>query len=351
MNAVVETTAGVLDRVLVDVWTTVTHVWPFLLLSIVAAAALGTYVDTERLAAVLRRRAVIAVLGAVALATLTPFCSCGTMALVLGALATRVPWAPLVAFLVASPLTSPEEYALSVGLFGLPFATTFFLAAIALGLIAGAVTAMIERTSWLDGQARLRAEPPVAGCSSAVEPSTASSCSKPVDHPAGAASGGRTVGLSQVAVAVAPTPIQAPTPVRARWKLDVFGRELVVTTRRLVPFFLGFATVGYLLIETVPTAWMIGYLGSGSGTAVVLASLLGIPVYLNTEGSMPLVAALIQGGMGPGPALAFLITGAGTSVGALTGMLLIVRARVVALVVGLLFAGAVAVGWLAPLWL
>jgi len=108
MNTILDGVAGVLGRVLVDVWTTVTHVWPFLLLSILIAAALTTYVDTERLAARFRRRPALAVIGAVVLATLTPFCSCGTTAVVLGALATRVPWAPLVAFMVASPLTSPE---------------------------------------------------------------------------------------------------------------------------------------------------------------------------------------------------------------------------------------------------
>jgi uncharacterized protein len=74
-------------------------------------------------------------------------------------------------------------------------------------------------------------------------------------------------------------------------------------------------------------------------------------MYLNTEGSLPLVAALMHGGMGPGPALAFLITGAGTSVGAIAGTFVIARARVVALVVGLLLTGAALFGWLAPLWL
>ncbi|HEU5110265.1 MAG TPA: permease [Micromonosporaceae bacterium] len=345
MNTVVATVTEVLGRVLLDVWTTLTHVWPFLLLSIVAAAALSTYVGTERLAAALRRRTAVAVFGAVALAALTPFCSCGTTAVVLGALASRVPWAPLVAFMVSSPLTSPEEYALSIGLFGRGFATTFFFAAIVLGLLAGAATALIERTGWLAGQARMRAEPPDAPCSGHDERSTAVACQTSPTHPAPVAYGAATATLTRVTLA------RAPAPLRARWKLDAFARDLVVTARRLALYFLGFATVGYLLIETVPTAWLTDYLGGGSVWATPLAALLGIPVYLNTEGSMPLVAALMNGGMGSGPALAFLLTGSGTSIGAITGMLLIARSRVVALVVGLLFAGAVVLGWLAPLWL
>jgi uncharacterized membrane protein YraQ (UPF0718 family) len=336
MNAV----AATVLRVLVDVWTSITHVWPVLLLSIVAAAALATYVDTERLASALRRRTAIAVLGAVALATLTPFCSCGTIAVVLGGLASRVPWPPLVAFLVASPLTSPEEYALSAGLFGMPFATTYFVAAIALGLLAGAVTSVIERTGWLAGQARVRAQQPGAACGD-TERSAGGTCSAPqVDA-------GHTAVATLTRAAVVPP----PTVRRSPWKLDAFARELVRTARRLTVYFLAFATIGYLLIESVPTAWLTAYVGSGSAWSVPLAALLGIPVYLNTEGSLPLVAALMQGGMGSGPALAFLITGAGTSIGAISGLLVVARTRVVGLVLGLLLVGAVLVGWLAPLWL
>ncbi|GAA4472702.1 permease [Phytohabitans houttuyneae] len=338
MNNVVGTVAGVLGRVLVDVWTSVTHIWPFLVLSIVAAAALNTYVDTERLAAALRRRTAVAVLGAVALATLTPFCSCGTMAVVLGALASRVPWAPVVAFLVASPLTSPEEYALSVGLFGLPFATTYFVAAILLGLFAGAVTSTVERTGWLAGQARLRTERP-ATAGGATGGSDATSCGASQVDTANAAGSGTTATLAR------------NTPARTRWKLDAFARELTVTARRLTLYFLGFAATGYLVIEAVPTAWLTDYLGGGSVLAVPLSALLGVPVYLNTEGSLPLVAALVEGGMGAGPALAFLVTGAGTSIGAITGLFLVARGRVVTLVVGLLATGAVLLGWLAPIWL
>ncbi|HSN12417.1 MAG TPA: permease, partial [Propionibacteriaceae bacterium] len=101
-----------------DVWTTVMHNWPYLLLSVVIASVVQVYVKADRLASWLRRRTWVAVLAAVALGALTPFCSCGTTAIVLGALASSVPWAPIVAFMASSPLTSPEEYVLSVGLFG-----------------------------------------------------------------------------------------------------------------------------------------------------------------------------------------------------------------------------------------
>ena len=87
------------------------------------------------------------------------------------------------------------------------------------------------------------------------------------------------------------------------------------------------------------------HLGGDSPLAVPLAAVLGIPAYINTEGSLPLVATMLDGGMGPGPALAFIVTGAGTSIGAISGLFVIARIRVVALVVAMLFAGALILGW------
>ena len=150
---------AILAQVLADVGSTLAHSWPFLLASVVVASAIQVYLGTDRLARWMRAGTGTAVVGAVCLGALTPLCSCGTTAVVLGAMASAVPWAPLVAFMVSSPLTSPGEYVLSVGLFGAPFATTFVVAVIVIGLLAGAVTAAVERTGLLAGQARMTAPP------------------------------------------------------------------------------------------------------------------------------------------------------------------------------------------------
>lgn len=326
--------ADLLARVAADVWHTIVATWPFLLLSVVAAAALDVYVGTDRLAGWLKRRTPVAVLGAVGLATATPFCSCGTTAVTLGMIATSAPWAPIVAFMVASPLTSPSELVLSGALLGWPFAWVFFGGTIALGLVAGGVTAVVERTGWLDDQARMTA----SSCGSACDPDLPSVATTPAARPA------LSLGPGAAAVTEVGTWGQ-------RLQLRRFGRELVVVGRRLALFFLGFTALGYLVIEAIPTAVLQTWLGGDDLGAVVVAALLGVPAYLNTEGSLPLLAGLVDGGMGPGPAMAFLVTGAGTSVGAIGGMLLIARRRVVALTVAFLFAGAVGLGTVTQLLL
>jgi uncharacterized protein len=311
-------------RVAGDVGSTMAADWPYLLLSILAAAMVPVYVGTGRLSGWLSRRRWLAITAAVVLATLTPFCSCGTTALVLGMLATRTPWAPVVAFMAASPLTSPEELLLSAGLFGWPFALIFFIGAVALGFAAGGVTSLIERAGWLCCQARMRQ----AGC-----------------QDAGCAPAGRAPDPVPAA-GCGSVPATAPGGLAARLRLAELGRQLRGPGLRLALYFLGYTAIGYLLIELLPTGFLTGLLSGHSPASVALAAVLGIPVYLTTEASLPMVAALIHGGLGLGPAMAFLVTGAGTSIGAITGAFVIARARVITLVVALLFTGALVLGGL-----
>ena len=299
-----------------DVVATLRLTWPFLLISIVAAAGLTTYAGTDRLEGWLRRRLWVGIAGAVALASLTPFCSCGTTAVIIAGMAASTPWASLVAFMVSSPLTSPAELLLSAGLMGWPFALTFFMGTIAIGLAAGAVTALIERSGWLRGQARVRA--------------SGSPCRDSCDT--GVASGPGTASVREL-------------PQRSA-RLTDFGREIVVTGRRLMAFFLVFTAVGYLVIRAIPADWITGMLGQGASGAVPLAALVGIPTYVNTEASLPLVAALVDGGMGTGAALAFLVTGAGASVGSVSGLLVIARRRVVGLIIAILLVGGMLLGFI-----
>jgi uncharacterized protein len=322
---------GLLGRVALDVWQTVATTWPFLVASVATAAALEVYVGTDRLSGWLRRRTPIAVLGSVALASATPFCSCGTTAVTLGMIATSAPWAPIVAFMVASPLTSPSELVLSGGLLGWPFALLFFGGTIVLGLAAGAVTAVVERTGWLVDQARFSAP----ACDGPCEASESREAARTARD--GSAVGVLSVGPGAAAITEVGT-------WRRRARVGEFGRRFVAVGRRLALFFLAFTTLGYLMIEAIPTAWLESWLGGDTLLAVFAAALLGIPAYVNTEGSLPLLAGLMEGGMGPGPAMAFLVTGAGTSLGAISGMLVIARRRVVGLTIALLFVGALALG-------
>ena len=311
-----------------QVATSIIHNWLFLALGVMSAAALKVYVGTERITGLFQRRTGSAVVGSVAAAVATPFCSCGTTAVVLSMIATTAPWAPIVAFMVASPLTSPDELFVSAGLFGWPFAIYFFASSIILGLAAGAVAFVAQRAGLLENQARFaeRSTCTSPECATAPAPTRVA------------------VGIGPGAAAVAEFELR-----RDRWRLGELGREAFAMGRQMLVLFVGFAAIGYAAIAIIPTAWLTTLLGGSSPLSVVIAATLGVPFYVSSEGSLPLVAGLMAGGMGTGPAMAFLITGAGTSIGAISGALLIARWRVLAIIIGSLWVGAVVLGLIAGL--
>jgi uncharacterized protein len=313
-------TLTLLADVAAKVATTFAHNWPYLLIGILGAAIVQVYVGTDQIAGWLRRHRRGAVAGSVGVAVATPLCSCGTTAVVLSMLASTVPWAPVVAFMVASPLTSPSELVYSAGLFGWPFALVFFLGSIALGLAGGAAAAALERLGWLRNQARF---------TPTCDPAAPRSCTA---TPAASLGPGTA------------SPLEFPRPWAARWRLPELGRALLAVSRRTLPLFLGFAALGYLVTALVPQGWITTWLGGSCPLATVVAATLGVPFYLNSDGSLPFVASLMQAGMGAGPAMAFLVTGAGTSLGAISGGLLIARWRILAIVVATLWTGAIVLG-------
>jgi uncharacterized membrane protein YraQ (UPF0718 family) len=335
------------------------HNWPYLLVGIIISAILKVYVDTEKISAFLRRFRGMGVLAATGVAVGTPLCSCGTTAVVLGMMASTMPWAPIVAFMVSSPLTSPEGLFYSAGLFGWPFAWSFFLASILLGLAGGGAAALLENWGWLANQTRFTTptlQPQTAGCGCDTETQPVTS-SQPAVSSCGCLQ--TTPMLAQemtlipldslqpvAACACAAAPVVSPSfrpalPV----KLATLLREIYNSGRQLLPMFVGFAFIGFFLNGLIPASWVTAIFGSGNIYSVPLAATLGLPFYINAEGSLPLIRALLDNGMSQGAALAFLIAGSGTSLGAIAGALTIARWRVVGLVIGVLWVGAILSGY------
>ncbi len=388
---------------LIKVWQTFVHNWPFLVASTIIAVWLNHALNPQKVAAFFKRNQAGGVLGAVVAAVATPLCSCGTTAVLLGMMASMMPWAPIVAFMVASPLTSPQELIYSAGLFGWPFALTFFGASIVLGLIGGAAAHFMEKRGWLKDQIRFiptEHSVPVSNASnqyghaqstpmplrfqSVAE--TACGCGEPApmvmhlqpvaeaDCGCGSSSPIRFAAAeSSSRCCSSPTPIQKTVPEstscscsapakstpapsscgcgEAKSEKDTsnlkeYALETMQLGGRLLWMFGLFAFIGYFLNGLIPQEWVASIFGVGNVYSVPLAATLGLPLYINSEASLPLVRGLIDGGMSQGAALAFLITGAGTSVGAVAGMLTIARWRVIALVIGVLWSGSIIIGML-----
>jgi uncharacterized membrane protein YraQ (UPF0718 family) len=296
-------------KALDQVWETVREIWPYLLLSVLMAAAMRCYIDLQHISRWLQKYRAASVFASTSVAVSTPLCSCGGgLAIALSMMAASLPWGPLVAFLIASPLTSPDEVFYSAGLFGWPFALTYFVAAVSAGITGGFLAHLLERNGWLANQVRFQPEPVVSCCRTEVQPMS------------------KGVGV--------------------RSKVHAYGKEAILVGRRLLLLFTLASFLGYLVNDLVPTVWIHALFGSGKGWSVPFAAMLGIPFYLNTSSSLPIVRAFLDNGASPGAALAFLLVGAGTSLGALAGLLTIARWRVVLLVVCTLLPLAIIFGYL-----
>ncbi len=342
---------------IIKVGYTLLHNWPYLLVSIIIATLLKLYLDETKVAGFLRRYRGAGVVAATTAAVATPLCSCGTTAVVLGMMASMMPWAPIVAFMVSSPLTSPEELIYSAGLFGWPFALAFFLASIMLGLAGGLIASILENRGWLANQTRFSNRRASSALIQIEEPSVSTcSCgqlalaySTPMDQcicdsqpKTILAGGGQAEPLSRP---------RLDSGKKREVTMRGFTKELYESGVRLLLMFVGFAFVGYFLNGLIPPSWVAAIFGEGNAYSVPLAATLGLPLYINTEASLPLIRTLLDAGMSQGSALAFMIAGSGTSIGAIAGALTIARWRIVALVVGILWAGAIISGYLFDLGL
>lgn len=157
---------------LAEVGETFRVVWPYLLLSVFISAAMRRYVSAERVNRWLQKYRGASILAATSVAVSTPLCSCGGgIAVALSMMAAAIPWGPLVAFIIASPLTSPDEVFYSAGLFGWPFALTYVIAAASAGIVGGFLAHFLEGKGWFVHQARYNPKL-VSSCCSTDESKT-----------------------------------------------------------------------------------------------------------------------------------------------------------------------------------
>lgn len=295
---------------------------PFVVVSSLLAAAIAASGLDRPLADVLRRRPVVAVVLAGGLGALSPFCSVSVVPVVAGLLAAGVPLAPVMAFWVGSPLIDPEMFVLTAGIIGIDFAILRTLTAIASGLAAGFLTLALLRLPWVADP--LRPALPFDRLGTIYD-----TCSS-------ACGSDRTVML-------------------AFWR-DPLRREPFLGQARAIGFFmLKWLTLAFivqsLLLAWIPAEQAAQVLGGGAWWTVPLAAAIGVPTYLNGYAAVPVIDGLLQLGMAPGAAIAFLIGGEVTSLPTAMAVFAVVRARVFALYLALGLGSAVVMGWVTQLLL
>jgi uncharacterized membrane protein YraQ (UPF0718 family) len=283
---------------------------PFFALAIgIAAYARATSADSL-IAKAFSGHPVRATMLAALVGAISPFCSCGVIPLIAAMLGAGVPLAPVMAFWIASPIMDPEMFILTAAGIGFNFAVAKTVAAMAMGLMAGLSILLIQRYGGLESP--LRAE--VTGCCD-------SSCS-------------------------------TSTEKAVLWRfwrepgrIEVFNAESIA-----IGVFLGkWLTLAFflesLMLAYVSSDWIAGYVGSENPYAIPLAAVVGAPSYLNGYAAIPLISGLIEIGMTPGAAMAFITAGAVSSIPAAIAVWALVKKPVFLLYLALGLTGAMIAGW------
>ncbi len=313
-----------LTEMMMEVIGSLIHNWVPLSLAILIVAIMTVYIEQEKLKQALLRKTHISIWASVAVGAFTPLCACGTMAVIIGMLTTTLPWGPIMAFLTSSPLMSPDGFIMLTGIISLKFAIALTIASIVIGLGSGYLTHLIEKkTDFLKNQTRFSKKPQVQTCA----------CTDAV-----------------------PIPEQVGTNIflgflkKIKW-WEIAKALMNIGVKKILLFYSIFVAVGFLINYFVPTSIIVALFSAKNFFAVPLAALIGLPIYVSTESSIPLIKALMAGGASGGAMLAFMITGPGTSAWVVAGIATIMKKRAVILYVLFLLAGGILLGYLYDLLL
>ncbi|MCP4003195.1 MAG: permease [bacterium] len=285
------------------VLTSLLHIAPYLLISVATASALGAAGAEQLIARVFAGRPVHMIAMASVFGALSPFCSCGVIPLIAALLSMGVPLAPVMAFWVSSPVMAPDMFLLTAAELGVGFALAKTMAAISIGLLAGAATAGAVRAGLL--------KKPLQGL--------ASNC------------GGSAVRDPQPTV----WHFWKEPERRSRFAKEFRDTGMFLTKWMTLAFLLESLMVGYLPAEQIGS-----WVGGANRWAIPLAVAAGIPAYLNGYAAIPMVSALLSSGMAPGAAMAFMTAGAMTSIPAAMAVFALVRWPVFVWYLGLAVLGS-----------
>lgn len=238
------------------------------------------------------------------LGILTPFCSCSAVPLFIGFVSAGVPLGVTFSFLIAAPMVNDVALVLLFGLVGWKVAVTYLLFGLGIAIVAGFVIGKLRLEGWLQDWVR------------------------DIHSGANAPVVGEDERLSMV----------------DRYKLgieavqEIFGKVWVW-------IILGIG-MGALIHGYVPEDLMVRIMGADAWWSVPAAVVLGIPMYTNAAGVIPIVEALLGKGAALGTVLAFMMSVIALSLPEMIILRQVLTLRLIAVFIGVVGSGILAVGFL-----
>ncbi len=235
------------------------------------------------------------------LGIVTPFCSCSAVPLFIGFVTAGVPLGVTFSFLVSAPMVNEVALVLLFGLFGWKVAAIYASTGVLIAVVSG----------WTIGRLRLERY---------VEDWVFTT------RPAGAG--------------VVEAPLDWATRIEAGWQAM---SEIV---SKVWPYVLAGIAVGAAIHGYVPENFMASIMGKSAWWSVPLAVVIGIPMYSNAAGIIPVVQALLGKGAALGTVLAFMMAVIGLSLPETIILRRVLKPTLIAVFVGVVGTGILIVGYL-----
>ena len=276
-------------------------IW-FLLISIIFVVSyLRTHFNTEYVRAHLQGKSelygnVLAALFGI----ITPFCSCSAIPLFLGFIQARIPIGVTFSFLISSPMNNEIAIALLFGLFGWKVTAIYIGFGLVVAIVGGFVIGKLGMEKYV-----LMDVKPMEG------------------------------ELEEVKISLT---MKERAKEAYEYTADIF--------KQIYLYVLIGVGVGAIIHGYIPATFIAQYAGADNPFAVLVAVVMGVPMYSNAAGVMPLVEVLTQKGMLLGTALSFMMAVTALSLPEAMILKKILHTKLIAIFFGIVGFGIICIGYL-----
>lgn len=232
------------------------------------------------------------------LGTVTPFCSCSSIPLFIGFTSAGLPLGVTFSFLISSPMVDLGSLVLLMSIFGGKVAIIYVVVGLLIAVAGGTIIEKLHMEKHVES----------------------------------------------FILTAGSVDIEAPDLTR-KDRLIYAKEQTLATFKKVFPYILVGVGIGAVIHNWIPEEWISAALGSDNPFGVVLATLIGIPMYADIFGTIPIAEALLSKGAQLGAILAFMMAVTTLSLPSMILLKKAVKPKLLALFIGICTVGIIAVGY------
>lgn len=233
------------------------------------------------------------------LGTVTPFCSCSSIPLFVGFTSARLPLGVTFSFLISSPMVDLGSLVLLMSIFGIKIAVAYVIVGLIIAVIGGTIIEKMHMEKY-------------------VEEFIMKSSSVDISSP----------DLSK------------------KERLQYAKEQVIETFKKVFPYILIGVGIGAIIHNWIPEIWIERVLGGNNPFGVILATIVGIPMYADIFGTIPVAEALLTKGALLGTVLSFMMAVTTLSLPSLIMLKKAVKPKLLILFITICTLGIIIVGYL-----